>query len=99
MENIDIKTIYKELKECINSYETQLNYLLEFKNNSNINNQRLSQYKKSYDKELIINIDKIHKKTLLLIDNENLNYEVTNTKTNDINEKHSTYAYDDCGIQ
>lgn len=99
MENIDIKTIYNEVKECISNYEKQLNYLIEIKDNINISNQRWNQYKNNYDEELIIKIDKIHKKSLLLIDNKKLNYELTKTESNNMNEIYSTYAYDDCGLQ
>lgn len=99
MENVDIKTIYNELKECIFTYEKQLTYLFEIKNTNNITNKRWNLYKNNYDEELIIKIDKIHKKSLHLIDNKKLNYEVNKTKSNIIDDNHSTYGYDDCGIQ
>lgn len=99
MENVDIKTIYNELKECISTYEEQLKYLFEIKNTNNITNKRWNLYKNNYDEELIINIDKIHKKSLHLIDNKKLNYEVNKTKINNVDDKQLTYAYDDCGLQ
>ena len=100
--NKSTEQIYKKIQELINDYKTKIECfeLSKFQNYEN-NPQYWKDYLTLYNSEFLVEIDKIHKTMVVPHLKEAKAFEISDLiSNNECNDnKVSTYAYDDCGLQ